>query len=245
MFSSEKLRELLSLPLYFYDEIDSTNLQGKRLLEEGKETPFLVASKTQTNGRGRHGKSFHSSNEGLYFSLVYNIKEASETIVSITTATSVFVSDSIYEVTGIDTKIKWVNDIFLSGKKLSGILTEIVFRESPYVIVGIGINVGNGKYPDELKDIVTSLPDNTKKELLISTIVNKMLSYINNPKDLSYMRSYREKSLVLGKSITYQKDGELKSGLVKEILDNGALIVETKTGRDLINSGEISIKLKP
>ena len=113
--------------LYFYDSIDSTNTQAKRLLAEGLSGKALITANEQTAGRGRQGRSFYSpKNTGIYYSYVFHPKKTLADAVFITTAAAVSVIRAIERLSTVKPTIKWVNDVYVEGKKVCGILTEAV-----------------------------------------------------------------------------------------------------------------------
>ena len=132
--------------------LDSTNTFAKTLLLEGAKTPFLVVTNKQTAGRGRQGKSFYSKkNAGIYMTFAVDKDFASTS--AITAAAAVSVATAINDLTTDNAKIKWVNDIYIEGKKASGILCEAVKNSDNTLkgyIIGIGINVGIKKFPKDI-----------------------------------------------------------------------------------------------
>ena len=151
---------VLGLKVFTFDEIDSTNSEAKRravdvgafrdaagnLTEKGKSYHIsLFASESQTGGKGRLGRTFVSSADvGVYFSLLYSPKNGVKNPALYTAAAAVAVSRAIKNLYGENPSIKWVNDVFLAGKKISGILVEgIANFETGTIdaaVVGIGIN---------------------------------------------------------------------------------------------------------
>lgn len=156
------------------------------------------------------------------------------------------VVEAIKELTGTDTKIKWVNDIYLDGKKLCGILTEAVsdFETGTVsnIIIGIGINLKTATLPDTLKDKVGFLEyDLPIKNELISLIVKKLLKY--DEERNSFIGRYKKYSLVLGKDIKYTKNNTEFYGTALDIDKDGGLIVKSGNSTTVLKSGEISLYL--
>ena len=111
----------------FYNETDSTNNQAKRLISNCGSENLLVCAGRQTAGRGRQGKSFYSpENTGIYMSLVIHPDSSLQNAVTATTAAAVAVCRAIESLTNITPEIKWVNDVYVNGRKICGILTEAV-----------------------------------------------------------------------------------------------------------------------
>ncbi len=257
MISEAGIRVLLpenrkSLPIYTYDLLDSTNDEAKRRLANGEKRNILIVAEEQSNGHGRRGRNFYSpSHTGIYMSLLVHIDGKFEDVVSITTATSVIVANAITQLTGKEVQIKWVNDIYMDGKKVCGILTEAIMSceagEAPGIIVGIGINVSTECYPNDITDVATSLgkTQGVTRNQFIANISDGILKYATNVKDTSYMEDYRRLSMVIGKEITYFEREEAHSATVTGIDDKGGLMICTPEGEALVlRSGEITVRLK-
>ena len=154
------------MKIYRYETISSTNAQAKKMILEGAREGVLLAEH-QSAGRGRLGRSFFSEN-GIFMSVILTPDRFSFEPGFLTSAAAVAVCRAIEE-QGFDVGIKWVNDIYFEGKKICGILSEAVSMGSETLayVVGIGINVGNTEFPDDIKDIAASLPldENTKEQL--------------------------------------------------------------------------------
>lgn len=124
LVTAEGVKALLEkdIEVTHFDTVDSTNTYCKRLLADGKQGEFLVTAAKQTAGRGRQGKSFYSPSEtGIYFSLVIRPDTSLQNAVTATTAAAVAVCKAIEKTTDLKPKIKWVNDVYLNGKKVCGI----------------------------------------------------------------------------------------------------------------------------
>ncbi len=242
-------------PIYYYDEIDSTNRQAKRLALEGAVSGTVVISETQSEGRGRNGKSFYSpKGSGLYLSLLLKPKVDSSIALRVTSAAAVATHRAIKECTNKITKIKWVNDLYLDNLKVCGILTEglsgFEVRQIESIVVGVGINFKEPEsgYPDNINSVAGSLfkkddkVELTRNELAASLILNlKKIS--DNLEDNSYLKEYRENSLVIGKNVQVIAPNETYTAFVKQIDDNGALVIELEDGSEkLLQSGEISLR---
>ena len=227
------------------DITDSTNNEAKRIIASGETEPFMVIAREQTSGRGRQGKSFFSPKDtGLYMTVCFPIETKFKDFLFMTSAASVSVVREIFSLTGIISGIKWVNDIYLEGKKIAGILTESVISEKPYIIVGIGVNLTTSVFPDDLKDIAGGLSKDISPTLIASGIALRLNTYFHKGSN-SFMDDYRKFSIVLDKEITYLKNGENHFGTAKEILDSGALLVIKEDGtKEILDSGEISLRLK-
>ena len=236
-----------SLATYCYESADSTNLTAKSFAEKGNSLPFLVTAESQTAGRGRLGRSFYSpAKTGIYMSIALGTFEAPADAVFITTAAAVAVSDAIVSLTGKNVGIKWVNDIYLGGKKICGILAESQKIPEGYaVIVGIGLNMTTSEFPDDISDIAGALETDISREQMIAKITENLLDISSCPTHSSIIERYKTRSIVLGKDITYISEGTENHGRAVDITDSGALVVETSGDEKVIlSSGEITLRLK-
>jgi BirA family biotin operon repressor/biotin-[acetyl-CoA-carboxylase] ligase len=235
------------------DELPSTNTY----LKENKSTDFknntLVIAKSQSGGRGRLGKSFYSEDKsGIYMSLLKKEDLNQYDISLITIAAALCISEVLDSIAGIETRIKWVNDIYFQGKKLSGILTEgsMEFETGSleYFIIGIGINVNTEAFPEEIKDIASSLSIQTKKKYrrneIIARILDSLEGYLLMTKTSPELliESYRKKMLYLDQEIVVLRGNETFNGILRGINDQGHLIIERDGKLITQNSGEISIR---
>ena len=249
LINDGEIKKLLlhNIKAFIYDETDSTNTEARRLLKNGLTAPFAVISNIQTGGRGRSGKRFFSPACGVYVTCVLPTDENMSDTVHVTSKAAVAVVRAIKKTFGIDTGIKWVNDIYLHGKKLAGILSESVCNDSGKVhslIIGVGVNYCIDRFPDELADIATSIwGTETERHALIAEIINSMFEILYDPSEL-YMQEYMSHSIVLEKEIYFIKNGERFDGRAVSIDKNGALHVLTEKGEQILNSGEISLRVK-
>lgn len=236
-----------------FSELDSTNRYLKELAREGAKEGIVIIANQQSAGRGRLGRSFFSpAGSGIYMSILLRPEVDLQKSVRITSMAAVAVARAIEKVSGIEAKIKWVNDIFLNGKKVCGILTEsginTVTGTLDYAVLGIGINVGKIEFPEELKNIATSVCNEckytvTRNELIVE-ILKELEYWYPSLQDGSFLKESRERSLLLGKEILVVGTGE--SGYQAKALDlddMGHLWIEKAGKKELLHSGEVSIKI--
>lgn len=236
--------------VHIFEQIDSTNNYAKKIASEGAPHGSLVIAEMQNAGRGRLGRSFFSPKDsGIYFTLIIRQALMQQTALLITTAISVAVCRAIDRMAGVITEIKWVNDIYLCGKKICGILTEGVSDakgETKYVVVGVGINVLENSFPGEIKDIATSILNHSDRQIdrneLIAQIMNEFEKIYENIVSRSYMKEYRQRSIVIGREVYAVRGDEKRRVFVEDIDDDGALVIRGENGAEKINSGEISIR---
>lgn len=233
------------------EETDSTNRAAKELATKGAAEGTLLVAKRQSMGKGRLGRSFFSPKGGIYMSAVLKPRLPAERAVLITTCAAVAVARAIEKETGLQTGIKWVNDIFIEGKKVCGILTEagLDFESGmpEYVILGIGINVEQQSVPEELKDVVGCLESFTKetvaKSKLIAAVWNEFSRLYETLGDAEYMKEYRARSILLGKKVTVLAAEGTYAAMVRDIDAEGHLLIETNRGIEVLSSGEVSVRV--
>lgn len=239
-FLPDKYKNIHITPFH---SVDSTNRIAKE--KAGSELPHLVVADSQTAGRGRLGRSFFSpSGTGIYMSLAIGGFDALSDAVFTTSAAAVAVTDAILTLTGKETGIKWVNDVYYNSKKICGILAESVSTgENVAVIVGIGLNLSTVDFPAEISGIAGSLETSIPREQFIAEITKNLLDLCESPG--TFMEKYRTRSIVLGKEINYFCGDEKKSAFAVDIDEKGGLVVRDSSGNlTTLSSGEITVRLK-
>lgn len=229
----------------------STNTEAMTGLMSGQlRHGALIVADEQTSGRGRMGKAFFSPKKGIYMSvaLCKSIENIQDMMI-ITPAAAVAVQRSIAKLTGIDTKIKWVNDLYIGKKKVCGILTQadIDFEsgKAGTFVVGIGINFVEQNFPDDIKDKACPLfegqPTITRSRL-IAEIYDNLITLTDDLTRREFMQEYKDNSMVIGKEIGYTINREEKRGKVVDIDDDGGLVVQEGDNIRKLTCGEISIR---
>ena len=242
---------------YHYREIDSTNQEAARLADVGCPHGTVVIANKQTAGRGRRGRQWCSdSDTGLWCSIVLKPEIPIEAVSPLTLVAALAVKSAIEKVADIFPKIKWPNDLVLSGKKVCGILTEMKLEQGKmaYVVVGIGINVKQQKFPEELSGIATCLEQEGKTEsvrnLSISELLEAVLEYFEydyeqytKTMDLTLLLSEYEESLVnKGEQVKVLDPLGYYTGIARGINEKGELLVECQGELRKVNSGEVSVR---
>ncbi len=248
LVSAGSIKALLKndIDVIHYPSTDSTNNCCKRLLAQGKPGRFLVIADEQTAGRGRQGKSFYSpALSGIYFSLVLRPRAPLKNAVTATTATAVAICKAIEKLTDKKPKIKWVNDVFIDGKKICGILTEAItdFEDGMVdsVIIGIGINISTSDFPKDVEN-GGALNAEINKNALVSEVVKELVK-ITDGDYKSFIDYYRTHSLVLGKKIKFIRDEKVTLATAVAIDETGGLEVELENGEHtVLRSGEITLR---
>lgn len=238
----------------YFEELDSTSIYAKAMAKEGASEGTVIIADRQLGGYGRMGRSFHSpKGTGLYMSIILRPCLSPEKTLYITTAAAVAVAQVLCEVASAEFGIKWVNDIYLNGKKVCGILTEAGFSNNgrlDYAVLGIGINISLPKegFPDEIKESATAAfdaPINKETRMkLTDMIVDKFFEYYKKLEDKEYLPYYKAKNITVGKEVTVITSSESYPACVLDIDDEFHLIVKNNKGNIItLSSGEVSIKV--
>jgi len=255
VLSEEGIRAALpekyrSSPISVFGTLDSTNTQAKKLALDKARHGTLIFAEGQSAGRGRCGRSFFSpSNTGLYMSVILRPERGMSELQMITVAAAVAVCRAIEKQTDQIPRIKWVNDIYLNGKKVCGILTEAVtdFESGGIesIVVGVGVNCATSEdmLPEELRGVAGSIGGGTiSRNRLAADIAEGILDTFGKLGDKAIIEEYRERSLMCGREISFVRAGETVLADVTGINDVGNLLVRLKSGEELVlNSGEVSL----
>lgn len=233
-------------------EVASTNTYLKALAESGEKEGAVAVALRQSGGRGRRGRSFASPEGGLYMSVLLRPSVSPEKATLLTTATAVAVLRAVKAVTGIEAAVKWVNDIFLDGKKLAGILAEAATSEKGdrlrYAVIGIGVNVDTVALPSDVEKVATSLRAHTDTPFSIADLAGAILDALRdvfaNFENAAFMDEYRAASLAVGRRVSVITPTHTYDATATAVLDDGSLEVVDESGTcRVLTSGEISIKL--
>lgn len=241
--------------IHIHSQLKSTNLTAKEMALSGAEHGTVVIADSQTAGRGRYGREFYSPHSsGIYMSIILKPHKLDcEPITLVTALAALIVCMSVESVIDKSPGIKWVNDIYLDNKKISGILTEAVtdFESGniEWVVVGIGLNFSapSDGFPTELSSIAGTLfagQDATiTRNRLIAEIINEFTDAGSYNKK-SITENYRKRLMMLNKKITVISAAEKHTAMARDIDSDGRLIVEKDSGEVItLSSGEISISL--
>lgn len=245
-YNELSLSRLSPVKVFFYDEISSTNDEARRLVNSGEKPPFAVVAARQSGGKGRRGRSFSSPEGGVYLSIVIHVRDGMN-IEHITTAAALGVARTIDSL-GFESRIKWVNDIYLNGKKAVGILCEGVVSMEDFsvsdVVIGIGVNYTTKDFPPELRDIVTSLYTDGKPAMgraqFAALEIGNVLSSLS---DEAYIDEYRKKCFIIGMDVNVITPKGTREARAIDVDDDAHLVVRYSDGStESLSSGEVTIR---
>ncbi len=237
-----------------YDSIDSTNGEAKRLWQNGLKEPALILAREQTAGKGRRGRIWHSpKDEGVFMSMLLTPDIEPNHASMLTLIAGLSVSQAIKSLTGLDSMIKWPNDLVIDDKKVCGILTEMS-AEMDYVhhvVVGIGINVNQVDIDDSIVDIATSISANCgqviSRPALIGAVVEAFEGLYGQfviDQHLGFMmEAYNNRCINVGRDLrVISRSGEIE-GKGIGITEDGTLQIGLKDGTiTTVNAGEVSVR---
>lgn len=259
MILKERIHNLLSGEAKSYrltvkDEVTSTNTVLKEAAKSGLGENSILIANRQTAGRGRLGRSFFSpENTGIYMSILFFKDIPVTDAVFITTSAAVAAAKAIEKICKKKAEIKWVNDIYIDGKKVCGILTEaqtnVKTGKLYFAVLGIGVNVfmPENEFPAEIREIASSVmecgSDENIMNLLAAEILNNVCEYISDIKSREYIEEYKRRSMLTGREV-YVIKGDTKTAAKAIEIDNEArLIVEYDNGeKEALSFGEVSVK---
>ena len=235
--------------------VDSTNNVCRKKADEGEPEGYVAVAGAQTAGRGRRGRSFYSpADTGIYMSLLLRPENySSDQVLKLTTMAAVAVSESIEKLSGKKAEIKWVNDIFVDGKKVCGILCEALYSVQSgnleCVIAGIGINAyaPAGGFPAEIAKSAGCVFGKTEVGLrnrLAAEVLNRFMAFYKDLAGDYYYDEYRKRSFVIDKDIKVISGGNVVKAHVLDLDKDCGLVVRYEDGtEEVLRSGEISIRV--
>lgn len=251
----------LGKTIRYFDELDSTNTEAKRIAEEAGNTDWhgtVVVADMQTAGRGRRGRSWNSPHgAGLFFTILLKPEIDPENAPMLTLVKAMAVVRGIQQATGLKPQIKWPNDIVLHGKKIVGILTEMSAQVDyvNHIVVGTGINVHHKEFPEEIAKTATSLDlemsqserdTEISRAQLLGAVLEQFERYYETyleTQDLSALMVEYNGMLVNRNRRVRVLDplGEYE-GVALGIDQRGQLLVDRDGRQVQISSGEVSVR---
>ena len=247
--------EYRDLDLTVLPTAPSTNALVREKANQGRPEGCIIIACEQTAGRGRYGRQFFSPvDSGVYLSLLLRPTAYSpQQATCLTAAAAAVMCQAIEAVTGQQPGIKWVNDIFLHGKKVCGILTEAAVGLETgtlnYMVLGAGVNLyppAEG-FPEEIQSIAGSVLEHScpeAKNRLVGEFLNRFWDFYAHQECRAYLEDYRARSLAIGRNVTVLSAGKAVSAYAYGIDDDFRLLVRYENGdTEALSYGEIRIQL--
>ena len=237
----------------YFDSIDSTNTEARRLAAAGAVEGTVVIAETQTKGRGRLGRTWASPPlRNLYLSIVLRPPIAVAEAAQLTLVAGVAVAEAIKESVP-RAAIKWPNDVVIDGRKVAGILTEMEADDDRvrFVILGIGVNLNAAPedFPEELRDKATALCAAAGRPIDRTAFADRLLSRLDDRYGLFLANGFaairplwEACSCLTGRAVQIDGAGQRCAGVVTGISDDGALILRDVAGRDVrVVAGDVTV----
>ncbi|MCR5417043.1 MAG: biotin--[acetyl-CoA-carboxylase] ligase [Pseudobutyrivibrio sp.] len=243
----------------YYQSVDSTNDRIKERAHKDEAQGLVISAGTQTAGKGRIGRKWESpSSDSISTSILLRPEDISlEAVPTVTIIAAMAVRKALEDTCNLHGLIKWPNDIVLSGKKICGILTEMEVREQKpwYVVCGIGVNVHNKDFPEEIAFKATSVDIEMQKsnpnakgsrKEITEAIWNSFRDYYNvfiKTGDLSGLREEYERYLAnKGEHVRIEARENSYEAIAVGIDNRGELIVNADGIEKIISTGEVSVR---
>ncbi|MGB2751643.1 MAG: biotin--[acetyl-CoA-carboxylase] ligase [Pyrinomonadaceae bacterium] len=240
----------MNINILRFDSIGSTNAEAANQARQGADEGLCVIALEQSAGRGRHGRTWVSEpDSGLYFSIVLRPKFDLKYLSLITLMAGVAVYDTLKEF-GLKPDIKWVNDVLVGEKKISGILAETVDTQSGNaVIVGVGINLKSSNFPDEIAETATSIQAERSGAVTSGNVEGALIKYLSywyemlnsddGPNEI--LQNWRQRSSYFsGKSVRATLPDGVLEGTTDGLEENGALRVKGSDGSvTIVQAGDV------
>lgn len=239
--------------IYYFDSIDSTNTKAKELAEDGHPSGTLVVAEQQTSGKGRRGRSWESPvGSGIFMTLMLKPEINPNNASMLTLVAAMATVRAIRRVVEVPAMIKWPNDIVVNSKKVCGILTEMSaqFDYINHIVIGIGINVHNEAFPEEIAQTASSLYIESGQHIHRASLIEAFLEEFENvyeeylkTEDMESLQKEYDQMLVnRGRQVRVIDPKESFEGKAMGITKKGELIVDTWESRKLVSSGEVSVR---
>ena len=256
MISQSQIRRdlrtsLFGKKIFTFETLDSTNNCVKALANAGLDEGLIVVSEYQSAGRGRLGRTWESEEgKNVLFSLLLRPPETIAALNLLTFYIAVGISDAICSVTGLNIECKWPNDLTIGGKKFCGILLEASSQQTltEFVVAGIGINVNQTSFGDELQGKVTSLIQHCEKELDRAALLQECIRclekrYLRLPVDgfEDILETWKSRCTMFNKPIRVDHHGTTINGSVKRLDSDGALVVVSEGKEIRLLAGDVTV----
>ncbi|MBE7039863.1 MAG: biotin--[acetyl-CoA-carboxylase] ligase [Ruminococcaceae bacterium] len=238
-----------------FDVLESTNSTLKSMAKSGEKEGKVIVAQRQTKGRGKMNREFFSpEGSGIYMSILLKPDIEIDKAVLLTAMTAVAVAETIENVSGVEAKIKWVNDIYCKGKKVCGILTEsgleLYSKKVSYSVIGIGINLIEAEtgFPSEISNIAGTVYERNEykdesRAQIIAGILESIYNYYLEFSKGRYKEKYKSRSNLLGKEIIVTSGESIKKAIATNIDDDCRLVVKYDDGnQEALLSGDVSVK---
>lgn len=233
----------MQFQIHTFATLDSTSSALKR---DAGRVPFGTVYRAlhQSAGYGRNGRSFYSpAQSGLYFSVLLSPK----TPFAATALAAVAMSRAVESICGLQLEIKWLNDLYLHGRKAAGILCESLYEngKSRYLVMGIGLNVHSTGFPDSLQQTACALEDFTDaaldEEQILMRFLEEFSALLDHPDPDSWLQTYRSQLLWKGQSVLVVQGQNAFEAVILDLNPDGSLLISRQGKTLTLSSGDIHL----
>ncbi len=239
--------------IHYFESVDSTNTKAKELAEQGHPQGTLVVAERQTLGKGRRGRQWESpAGDGIFMTMVLKPDINPNNASMLTLVTALATARAITVVTGEPAQIKWPNDIVMDGRKIVGILTEMSaqFDYISHIVIGVGINVHNDTFPEEIAQTAGSLYLVCGRRFHRASLIEAFLEefermyeiYLQTEDMTGLQKEYESMLANKGRQVRVMDPKDSFEGRAMGITKKGELIVDTWESRKMVSSGEVSVR---
>lgn len=240
--------------LLYFDETDSTNTEAKKAAEAGAPHGTLAVADYQSMGKGRRGRSWDAPHGvGIWMSIMCRPRLHPSCASMLTLVAALAVAEGIEKTCGLKAQIKWPNDIVVNGKKVCGILTEMSTELEciNYVVTGIGINANTEEFPEEIREVATSLLLETGTRVRRSEIINAVMqsyekyyaAFMAHQNMSGLLEEYNGSLANRDRQVRVLAPENEYTGTALGIDEMGELLVRTEDGQvQKVISGEVSVR---
>jgi BirA family biotin operon repressor/biotin-[acetyl-CoA-carboxylase] ligase len=239
--------------VHAYYVLGSTNDVARRLADGGAPEGTIVVAETQTGGRGRRGRVWHSPEGGLWFSLVLRPHLPPERAGGITIVAAIAVAQAVREAASVDVRIKWPNDVYVGSRKLAGVLVESTGEGTLVVGIGLNVNVPEGDLPRDDECHATSLSSEARRTFDRAELLGRILGEFEpryfayrSPAHPGLVDEWRELSLIYGEEVVVTRGDARFEGTVFSLEDDGGIVLRLRDGRHekVLPIGDVSLTLR-
>jgi len=256
MYSEQALRKglktrLFGNKIYTFDSIDSTNNCAKAVAGCGANEGTVVIAEQQTAGRGRLGRPWEANpNENLMFSIVLRPKVAPDSLNLLPLYVAVAIADAIERIAHLKVECKWPNDLLISKKKVAGILIEGSVKQNlmEYVVIGVGLNVNQQRFSEDLALKATSLKLECSRDFDRVTLFREILTSLEGKYKTvsstgfqSILPQWLSRTSMINQPISVSQQGNVFSGIVKGLSVEGGLILQSNGTEKTLFAGDVTI----
>lgn len=244
----------MSWDVALINTLDSTNAEALRRLENGITAPFAIVCEQQTAGRGRRGRAWASPfGENLYFSLVVKVNKGVKQLEGLSLVVGLAAVRALRNIGVQDIGLKWPNDVLASGRKIAGVLLELVgdLADVCHVVIGIGINANMLNSAESINQPWTSISIETgrliDRNALLAELQVQLDEYLANHLALgfsTFCNEWRQNDLWCGRLVELSSGERQVTGVVRGVDSTGALLLQVNDELQVFSGGELSLRLR-